>query len=321
MQAGYRHIKLGVVRVQQVQEFVRSIAEVECREPQVAADAVLLVHDRIADAHFRQIAQHRIDVAAPRIPLARSAHDTRIKLGLGDQRHVRAGPDETGVQRTRDQRRARVAGDELGPVGDHRRLETVLREILLHGFAAAEALRCDQYALGGGGDMAFERAQRIVGTAIDLDGGKGMRGVSAARSLGARGDGPGRRRCGVRIGFHDRRLGRVLGGCGVFAGPRHSVRGELDAGERLEHAMELVLRHEQLARREQRPRTIASQQPVARVGVLPETPDRRGYVAMQADDSLGRQILGQRRGRIEKQRQVILDTGRHDAVRHILVQR
>jgi hypothetical protein len=169
MQTGYRHIQLGVVRVQQVQEFVRSIAEIERREPEVASDTVLLVHDRIADAHFRQIAQHRIDVAAPRVALAGPAHDTRIKLGLGDQRDVRLGPDETGMERTCDQRRARVAGDELGPVGDHCRLESVFGEILLHGFTAAEALRRDQYALGGGGHMAFERAQRIVGAAIDLD--------------------------------------------------------------------------------------------------------------------------------------------------------
>ena len=42
---------------------------------------------------------------------------------------------------------------------------------------------------------------------------------------------------------------------------------------------------------------------------------------MQADDGLRRQILAQRRGRVEKQRQVVLDAGRHDAVRHVLVQR
>ena len=85
--------------------------------------------------------------------------------------------------------------------------------------------------------------------------------------------------------------------------------------------MELVFRHEQLVWREQRPRAIAAQQPVPRVGVFPEAPERPRHVAVQADQRLEGQVLGQRRGGIEKQRQVILDAGRHDAVRHVLVQR
>ena len=40
------------------------------------------------------------------------AHDAGVELGLGDQRDVGLGPDETGVQRARDQRGARVAGNE-----------------------------------------------------------------------------------------------------------------------------------------------------------------------------------------------------------------
>ena len=51
--------------------------------------------------------------------------------------------------------------------------------------------------------------------------------------------------------------------------------------------MELVLRQEQLVRRQQRPRAIAAQQLVARFGVLPETLDRRRHVAVQADDASG----------------------------------
>ena len=180
VQARYRHIELGVVGVQQVQEFVRTVAQIERRQAEVASDPVLLVHDRVADPHLGQIAQHRVDVAAPRLSLARPPHDTRIELGLGNQRDVRRRPDEPGMQRARHQRRARVASDEFGPVGDDCRLESIFGEILLHGFAAPETLRGDQHAFARGGHMALERAQRIIGPAVDLDRRQRKRGRRSA---------------------------------------------------------------------------------------------------------------------------------------------
>ena len=44
-------------------------------------------------------------------------------------------------------------------------------------------------------------------------------------------------------------------------------------------------------------------------------------VAVQRDDRVGRQVVGERRGRFEEQRQAVLDAARVDAVRHVLVER
>ena len=106
MQARDRDIKLGVVRVEQMQELVGAVAQVGRGEPEIAADAVLLVHHRIADAHLRQVAQHGVDVRAAAFAFSRAARDSGIELALGDDRDVALGPDEACVQRAYRERGA-----------------------------------------------------------------------------------------------------------------------------------------------------------------------------------------------------------------------
>ena len=102
----HRHVELGVVGVDELQEFGRAFAHVQRDEAEVAADAVLLVDDRVADAHFGEVAQHRVDVRAARGIAPAAAHDAGVELGLGDERELRLRPREAGVQRRDAQRDA-----------------------------------------------------------------------------------------------------------------------------------------------------------------------------------------------------------------------
>src|SRR3990172_9373273 len=64
---------------------------------------------------------------------------------------------------------------------------------------------------------------------------------------------------------------------------------------------------------------VAAQHGVARVSVAPELLDRGLQAGLRADYRVGRQILGDERGLLEEQRQVVLDAGRGHALRDVLV--
>ena len=66
MQVGDRNVELRIVGVEELQELRGAVAQVHRDEAEVAADAVLLVDDRVADADLGEVAQHRVDVRAPR---------------------------------------------------------------------------------------------------------------------------------------------------------------------------------------------------------------------------------------------------------------
>ncbi len=80
-------------------------------------------------------------------------------------------------------------------------------------------------------------------------------------------------------------------------------------------------RQEQLVRRQQRALAGRRAAGVARLGVLPEALDRGRHVAVQAQRSRRRQVVGKSRGALEEQRQVVLDAARRDAVADVLVER
>ena len=182
-----RHVELRVVRVDELQELGRAFAQVQRDEAEVAADAVLLVDDRIADAHLGQVAQHRVDVRSPRAVAPAAAHDARVELGLGDERELRRGPDEAGVHRRHAERDQRLAAEERAEVVDVRQREPVFGEVLMHRLAAAGALGADQHAHAPrGGEEALERGERIVGTAVDLQRRQGCRRSVAPFARGRR---------------------------------------------------------------------------------------------------------------------------------------
>ena len=223
MQARHRHVELGVVRVDQLEKLGFAVADVERGEAEIAADPVLLVDDGVADAHFREIADHRVDVRASRGVAACAPDDVGVELRLGDEGEPRRRPDEAGGQRRDDERELGVARRERGEVVEQLGLQSVLGEILLHRFAAARAFGGDQHPAVEHRDRALERDQRIVGTPVDLH-----------------------RRQAAR-----RRVHR-LGGRGI-------ERFHDDAAERLQEPVELIACEEQLVRREQRACLVAAQ--------------------------------------------------------------
>ena len=253
--------------------------------PEIAADPVLLVDDRVAGAHLGEVAQHRVDVRPSRAVAAAAANDARVELGLGDERELRRRPHEAGVHRRRAERDGGVAREELAEIVDVRQAEPVLGEILVHRLAAAGALRADQDPHAARvGKEALERSQRVVGAAIDLNGRERRRDA--------------------------------------FDRSRARVRGvPFDPGEGLERSVERVFRHEYLGRWKKRSRLVATQEPVARIGVLPEARHRAADVADAGNDCIPRQVVGERRRRLEEQRQVVFDAPGGDAVAHVAVER
>ena len=156
----HRDVELGVVGVDELQELVGSVAQVERDEAEVAADAVLLVHHRIADAHLGEIAHHRVDVGALG-RLARGApHDAGIEFGLGDEGEAGVVPGESRRERRRHQHHAIGRGHEGREILGERGLHVVLGEVLLHRLAAAEALGHDRHPRGRGREVALQRRER-----------------------------------------------------------------------------------------------------------------------------------------------------------------
>jgi hypothetical protein len=90
--------------------------------------------------------------------------------------------------------------------------------------------------------------------------------------------------------------------------------------KRLGRDEEFLVAQEQLGRRQHRPRAVAAQHLVAPLRVGPELADRPGDIAVQQQDRVLGQVVEQCRRGFEKQRQVVLDAGRQDAVRNVLVQ-
>ena len=94
---------------------------------------------------------------------------------------------------------------------------------------------------------------------------------------------------------------------------------EIDAGVGFKQTKELVRRQEQRVRRQQRALLVAPHQAMAALGVVPETLDRSLGVAVQHQDGVVAEVIEQRGGFIEKERQVILDAARSELVGDILV--
>src|SRR3972149_3117245 len=114
VQLRHRHVELVAARVFERQEFGRAFPKIEILQTQVTADAVLLVHHRVADLDLRQVAQHSfagglaLRLARPAIAPLR-----RIQLGFGDQREPARGQHEPGGERRNSEHERRLAREEL----------------------------------------------------------------------------------------------------------------------------------------------------------------------------------------------------------------
>ncbi len=139
-------------------------------QPQIAADAMLLVHHRVADLDLGQVAQHALDRAALLGGAPAPAHHAGIELGLGDDRPALGGQDEAVRQRRDQQREAQVAICRNSSKLAHRRqLEAVLGEVARHRLAPAGRLGGDDHAQPGGLEEPLQARERILRAAVDCE--------------------------------------------------------------------------------------------------------------------------------------------------------
>jgi hypothetical protein len=271
-----RDVQLRVVGVDELQELVGAIAQIERQQAEIAADAVLFVHDRIADAHLRQIAHHRVDIRTLRRLARRAADDAGVQLGFrheGQPPSGHAKPDAIGAV---DEHHALDAPATHGSLAE-RREQPVFGEVLLHRLAAAGALGDDRDAQSV---VAMKRFKAVSGSSA-----RDRPGRAAAHSWGP------------RCRRHARRGRKLLTApLNASAGRNSSVGGSSGRA---------------LSPRSSRSATRCP----ARSGR-----SRRG-LAMQRDTSRRRQVIGDRRRRVEEKRQVVFDAAGDDAVRDVLVQR
>src|SRR5215213_1655841 len=87
----------------------------------------------------------------------------------------------------------------------------------------------------------------------------------------------------------------------------------------LQRTKQLVGRKKEILRRQHRVSEIAAQYSMTAARVLPERFDRARHAGVDADRCIRRQVIGDTRGVLEEERQVVLDAGRRDALRDILV--
>ena len=184
-----RHVELVAALVLEVQELRRALAQVQRHEPQVAADAVLAVHDRIAGLDLGQVAQHALGAELRARPSRRRDWRTcdGIELGLGDDREALVGRQEPRGERPVREHERRGRLREPRPVVDQRRVQPVLAEELQERLAAAGAVGDDEHAPG---ERGHERARARRGSADRRS--TPTSGRSAARSAGRRRARPGR---------------------------------------------------------------------------------------------------------------------------------
>ena len=122
-------------------------------------------------------------------------------------------------------------------------------------------------------------------------------------------------RCQWFVGFavnRDRWKTGCIGACFICPNSQHGIF--------ICSNKKLFIGQEQIRRWQHRARAVAVDQLEAVGRVAPELGDCSGYVVMQQQYCIRRQVVKQRGGFIKKQRQKIFDTGRRRAVGDILVQ-
>ena len=161
-----RDIQLVAGLVFECQEFGFPITKVHGGETEVAADAMLRMHDRVTDLDLGKIAQHAFGGGAAIARRAR-AHLRRIELVLGDDRDAGVDIDETRVQGAYRQHQRFGRLPEGGPGFADHRPHLILVQQSEHRLAASQAFGDQQHASR---EAFAERSQcekRIGRTAID----------------------------------------------------------------------------------------------------------------------------------------------------------
>jgi hypothetical protein len=107
MQRADRDIELVAVGIFEREELGGHAADLQGLQPQIAPDAVLLVHDRRALGQLGEVAHDGVAVALARTAPTLLAHPLAVELGLGDQGDAAVFQQQAALQRRDGQRQSR----------------------------------------------------------------------------------------------------------------------------------------------------------------------------------------------------------------------
>ncbi|MNQ31127.1 hypothetical protein D3C85_444920 [compost metagenome] len=284
VQAGDRHIQLGVLGVHQGEELGSLTVDLQGDQAQVATDAVVDMHHGRTFAQFGEVLDHVVAGVARFLAASTLHHPLAEQRALGDQGQV--VEQQAVVERGDADAQALLAGGEFRPTGHFPGFELEAGEQLQQHFAAPGGLGAEQHAARILFDETAQSGQGLAGLGLDRQVGQGL-GVEAL-AADARFD--------------------------IFLADDDSWP-VFQAGEAVFH------RQEDVGRRQQWALEVAPAFFIAIARVVPEV--LGGLFHARQGKYLGVlwQVVEQGRGFFEEQRQVILDTGRGDAGGQVLVDR
>ena len=288
VQCVHRHVDAIAVLVFEHQELPGLAADLHVLQTLVAADAVLLVHDRGARVEVLQVAQDRFRVRdSLAAPLDRSARPEQ--LCLGNHRDRRGREREAGQIRRHREHETRAAGGEGIPALDDAHLVVVRAQHLVQHFTPAGGVGGDQHAPLERAQERIERGKRLGCAHIDAQLARGRAGKVAHRL-----------RLAVQLGLRFERI-------------------EGNAGEGAEVRVELCRVEKQLRGFQQWTLEVVAALLVALADVLPGLDQGCGESGVVDDHGIGGQVVEQRRHRIEEQRLVELHTRRRQPLAHAAI--
>ena len=199
VQVGDRHVELVALGVLELQELGVAVAEVHVDQAEILADAVLCVHDRVAGLELGQVAQQVVDLRRAGLARATGLRRDRIELGFGDDGEPAVGRDETFCERPVRKQDVRGRLHAVRPALAQLRIEAVLGEIFVQGFAPPGRRRDDQHRSLEGVDKALQLGDRVRFAAVDRNRRQRMRqafagllDIEPAVALGQAEEGVGR---------------------------------------------------------------------------------------------------------------------------------
>ena len=296
-----RHVQLVALGVFEHEEFGGHAAGVHRRQAGVASDAVIFVHDRRARTQVRELLDDLRGIAVGASPPSFLARALAEQLFLGVDR------DGGSRSVTPEASGATVSAMRASESRNSCQLPTTLA-VMSYGpqqfeqqFAPAGRFGGQQHAALGVAQLVRERVQRLFAALVDAG--------------GRRGFGPEVHDRHGRDGLQRNRFGHV----GARGSRRR--RPEQDVRQRGRRGEPLVRRHADLGRVEHRMLDV--------VPALLEALDQRTPGIAQSRIVLGRQdhrgarwqVIEQRGGLLEEQRQVVLDAGRGETLADVAIER
>src|SRR5690606_1909680 len=281
MQLRDGHIQGASVSVLEMQEFHLAVAQIHVDQTLVATYAVLSVNDRVTLPQFRQIPDHRLDVAGPLLRAAAASYSMgliRIQVVLGQECQAAFGQLKAAGQWRNDhtemvvlfQKLLKRVGAGIGP-------DSMFGQHLHQGFAAPWRIRTKGHACSA-----------LVQRSLQL--GKGVVGTACHRN--------------VRYGREFR--------VGAFGGERQAC-------ERLQMQEQGVRIQEKHVRWQDRALTVAFQELRAAMGVLREAANGLVDITDRDGQRISRQIVEQGGGFIEEQGKIIFHSCERDAIADVLI--